>query len=73
MAAINPDMKSHHKDQLLTVLFHYMGQDLRQKLMLECPAAYNDACGREIVRVYRTSDNEPIIPGVHKITYIQFK
>jgi hypothetical protein len=68
---IDPNLGSHHKDQLLAVLFNYMGQDLRQKLMLECPAAYNAACGSEVVAVYRTSDNTPVIPGVHRTTIVR--
>jgi hypothetical protein len=69
---INPDLKAHHKDQLLAVLFHYMSQELRQKLMLECPAAYNDACGGEFVRVHRVSDGQPVIPGVFPVTRVTF-
>lgn len=68
---VNPNMKAHHKDQLLAVLWHYMGQDLRQKLMLECPAAYNDACGSEVVRVHRVSDGDPVVPGVYPVTIIK--
>ncbi len=69
---LNLDIKEHHKDQLLTVLFYYMDQDVRQKLMLECPAAYNAACGSEVVAVSRTSDNTPIVPGVHRTTVLRF-
>ncbi len=71
MPMIDPNLGSHHKDQLLAVLFNYMGQDLRQKLMLECPAAYNAACGREVVRVVRPDDGTPIIPGVHRTTIVR--
>jgi hypothetical protein len=69
---LNPNLKSHHKDQLLSVLFHYMGQDLRQRLMLECPAAYNDACSREVVEVVRVDDKTPIIQGVYCTSVVKF-
>jgi len=49
------NVSNHHKDQLLKVLFYYMDQDLRYKLMEECPKAYNDACKSEIVRVIKVS------------------
>jgi len=52
--------RTHHKDQLLAVLFHYMDQPLRGKVMREAPVAYNAYCGREIVRVVRTSDTEAV-------------
>jgi hypothetical protein len=67
---IDPNLGSHHKDQLLNVLFYYMGQDLRQKLMLECPAAYNAAVG-ESVKVVRADDGTPIIPGVFRTTVVK--
>ena len=51
---------THHKDQLLAVLFHYMDQPLRRKAMREAPDAYNAYCGRAIVRVVRTSDTEAV-------------
>jgi hypothetical protein len=60
----------HHKDQLLKVLGCYMSQELRQKLMLECPAAYNAwmrewaGLDNDVVRVHHTSDNRPVVPDV---------
>ena len=58
------ELRSHHKDQLLTVLGHYMSQELRQKLMLECPAAYNAWCGYDVVEVVRLSNGTKVIEGV---------
>lgn len=52
----------HHAEQLLDTVFHYMGQELRGRLMVECPAAYNAYCGREVVKVVRTSDGTDIEP-----------
>ncbi|MBX9584960.1 MAG: hypothetical protein K2X87_32040 [Gemmataceae bacterium] len=47
-----------------------MGQDLRQVLMLECPAAYNAACGREVVRVVRGDDGSSVVPGEYRVTRV---
>lgn len=38
-----------HQKVLLMVIKHHMSQDLRRILMKECPAAYNDWCGRTVV------------------------
>jgi hypothetical protein len=57
------NIKAHHKDQLLTVLSYYMSQEIRQKLMLECPAAYNAWCGYEVVEVVRTVNGTKIVEG----------
>jgi hypothetical protein len=67
---IDPKLGAHHKDQLLAVLFNYMGQDLRQRLMLECPAAYNAACGREVVKVVRGGDGSPVVPDEFRVTRV---
>jgi hypothetical protein len=68
MNSINWHAKQMHKDMILALLVHHMSQQTRQMLMLECPAAYNDLCGSEVVRVHRVSDGEPVIPGVLKTT-----
>jgi hypothetical protein len=65
-------LRDHHKNQLLTVLGHYMSQELRQKLMLECPAAYNAWCEDEIVAVIRTSDNTRIVEGTIPVVRATF-
>ena len=65
-------LRDHYKNQLLTVLGHYMGQDLRQKLMLECPAAYNAWCEDEIVAVIRTSDQTEIVEGIIPVVRATF-
>jgi hypothetical protein len=65
-------LRDHHKNQLLTVLGHYMSQELRQKLMLECPAAYNAWCEDEIVAVIRTSDNTRIVEGIIPVVRATF-
>jgi hypothetical protein len=44
-----PNFPEHYKDQLLTVVQHYMQSDMRQHLMRECPAAYNALCDRVVV------------------------
>lgn len=63
----------HHSDQLLEAVFHYMGQDLRGRLMTECPAAYNAYVGREVVKVVRTSDDTPIEPDKPApVVYLNF-
>ena len=51
------------KDQLLAVFEHYMSQDMRQKLMLECPTAYNEWMGANIVKVVRTENNTIVDPN----------
>jgi hypothetical protein len=51
--------------QLLDVLGHYMGPDIRQRLMAECPRAYNAWCGREVVHVVRVSDGDPVRPPLN--------
>jgi hypothetical protein len=56
--------REHEKDQILKVVEYYMSQELRQKIMLECPQAYNAWMESEVVKVHRVSDGEPIIPGV---------
>lgn len=66
-------LRDHDKDQLLAVLGYYMSQELRQKLMLECPQAYNAWMGGEYVRVHRVSDGEAIVPGVIPVTRIVFE
>ena len=68
MDSINWHAKQMHKDMILALLVHHMSQQTRQMLMLECPAAYNDLCGAEVVRVHRVSDGDPVIPGVFKTT-----
>jgi len=65
-------LRDHYKNQLLTVLGHYMGQELRQKLMLECPAAYNAWCEDEIVAVIRISDNTEIVEGIIPVVRATF-
>jgi hypothetical protein len=50
------------KDQLLAVFEHYMSQDMRQKLMLECPTAYNEWMGADIVKVVRVEGNTQVDP-----------
>ncbi len=72
MTHVNWDAKQIHKDLILAMLVHHMSQETRQMLMLECPAAYNDLCGGDYVRVHRVSDGEPIVPGVLKTTGIRF-
>ncbi len=39
---------------LLEICFHYMKQDLRGKLIRECPQAYNAYVGHEVVKVYHS-------------------
>jgi hypothetical protein len=42
---MNPRMKSHHRDQLLQALMHYLPMDIRKTVMREVPAAYSDYFG----------------------------
>jgi len=67
------NIKAHHKDQLLTVLGHYMSQDLRQKLMLECPAAYNAWCGYDVVEVTRIVNGTKVIEGNTPVVTVTFE
>ena len=66
MNGVNWNAKQLHKDMILGLLLHHMSQETRQMLMLEAPAAYNDLCGGDYVRVHRVSDGDPVIPGVIK-------
>jgi hypothetical protein len=47
--ARNIEATPRHVERLLEVALHYMGQDLRQRLMVEAPDAYNAYHGRTIV------------------------
>jgi len=38
-----------HREVLLMVLKNHISPEMRQILMRECPAAYNDWCGRTVV------------------------
>jgi len=48
---VNPATSQFHKDQILTWFMYHLPMDQRQRLMRDLPAAYNDICGVEIVRV----------------------
>jgi hypothetical protein len=60
---MNEDAKQVHKDMVLRLLLHHMSQETRQILMREVPAAYNDICGGNYVRVHRVSDGQPVGGG----------
>jgi hypothetical protein len=60
-------MSNHDKDQVLAVLKYYLPQDLRRKVMLEVPRAYNAWMGAEYVRVHRVSDGDPLEPVVDAV------
>ncbi len=45
-------MPAHLMRQLLDSVMHYIGQDVRVKVMHEVPAAYNAFNGREIVSTH---------------------
>ncbi len=72
MSGTNWNAKQLHKDMILALLLHHMSPETRQMLMLEAPAAYNDVCGFEVVRVHRVSSGDPVIPGVFPVTRITF-
>jgi len=42
-------LSTFHKDQLLHVLTYHMGPELREKLQITVPDAYNALCGRVVV------------------------
>ncbi len=48
-------MPAHLMGQLLDAVMHYIGQDVRVKVMHEVPAAYNAFNGREIVATHVAS------------------
>jgi hypothetical protein len=48
-------MPAHLMRQLLDSVMHYIGQDVRVKVMHEVPAAYNAFHGREIVATHVAS------------------
>jgi len=52
-------LSTFHKDQLLHVLTYYMDPDLREKLQIMVPDAYNALCGRVVVssQIEPYSDN----------------
>jgi hypothetical protein len=52
----NPNMREHHKDQLLDALMYYLPIEVRGKIINEVPAAYNDYHGREIAVVVRADE-----------------
>jgi hypothetical protein len=51
-------MSEHHKDQILDVLMYVATPEVRQRLALEVPAAYNAWCGRNVVTVNWTGEGE---------------
>lgn len=51
-------MTEHDKDLILSIVKHYMKQDLRRTIMLEVPQAYNNWVGRDVVEVHRVSDGK---------------
>ncbi len=54
------EMPTHHRDQLLDALMHYLPMDVRGKIMREVPAAYNAWVGRDVLTVTVTSDGRVI-------------
>ena len=58
---MNPRMKPHHRDQLLVALMHYLPMDIRAKIMLEVPAAYNDFYGKTYLVVCSQETGEPVM------------
>ena len=52
-------LSNFHKDQLLHVLTYHMGPDMREKLQVSVPDAYNALCGRVVV----SSQIEPYSSG----------
>ena len=42
-------LSNFHKDQLLHVLTYHMGPEMREKLQISVPDAYNALCGRIVV------------------------
>lgn len=67
-------MTEHHKDQILKIVAHYLPSNLRQHIMMEAPAAYNDWMNRDIVEVVFTDDNKRVdgVPRT-KISNIVYK
>lgn len=56
------DVPTHFKDQALTVLLHYMSMDVRARLAIEAPAAYNAITGGDHARVVH-GDGSPWSSG----------
>lgn len=55
-------MNEHQKDQVLKIIAYYMPQELRQKVMMEAPQAYNAWMNGNIVEV-RIADSGRLIDG----------
>jgi hypothetical protein len=55
-------MNEHQKDQVLKIVAYYMPQELRQKVMMEAPQAYNAWMDSKIVEV-RIADSGRLIDG----------
>lgn len=75
MTIINNAISSFHRDQLLEWFMYHMTMEQRGKLVTELPAAYNDACGKEVMVVVRKSDVEHLInpvPGMGKLDCAPF-
>lgn len=63
---LNKQARQIHKDMALELLLHHMGGDMREILMSELPAAYNDLMGRDIVSVRNESDGSLVRPVLHR-------
>jgi len=46
---------TYHKEQVLNFLMYHLQPEMRQKLMRELPAAYNDIVGQRVMGVVNMS------------------
>lgn len=53
-------MGYHDMAMLLDSVLHYIGPDIRRKVMSEVPKAYNAYCGSEIIQVVHTNDGRKV-------------
>lgn len=53
-------MTERNKDVLIDAMMYVATPELRQYLMAECPVAYNDYCGSEVVKVVRNCDGATV-------------
>ncbi len=58
--SFNRDAKQLHKDQVLEFLLHHMPMEQRYALGRALPEAYNDLCGRKVLRVVYADDGREV-------------
>jgi hypothetical protein len=62
----NHNLTDTQKDQLLAFFAFNLSMEMRGRLMVELPMAYNAWCGREVVRVLHVNLAEPLVVPLNR-------